>query len=65
MLASLILVGGSLGDRLGRKKMYAGGILLFTAASIFCGVPPPSVFSSPEGSRRGSGARSWSPGASR
>jgi EmrB/QacA subfamily drug resistance transporter len=40
MLASLILVGGSLGDRLGRKKVYAGGILLFTTASIFCGASP-------------------------
>jgi EmrB/QacA subfamily drug resistance transporter len=40
MLASLILVGGSLGDKLGRKKVYAAGILLFTAASIFCGSSP-------------------------
>jgi EmrB/QacA subfamily drug resistance transporter len=39
-LASLILVGGSLGDRFGRRKVYAAGILLFTAASIFCGASP-------------------------
>ena len=40
LLASLILVGGSLGDRLGRKKVFAGGIILFTVSSIFCGVSP-------------------------
>src|SRR5215831_13169449 len=37
-LASLILVGGSLGDRYGRRRMFATGIVLFTAASAFCGL---------------------------
>jgi EmrB/QacA subfamily drug resistance transporter len=37
-LASLILVGGSLGDRLGRKRMFVIGIVLFTAASVCCGL---------------------------
>src|SRR5690349_19265001 len=32
-LASLILVGGSLGDSLGRKRIFALGIVLFTVAS--------------------------------
>jgi len=40
MLASLILVGGSLGDRFGRKKVFTGGILLFTLSSVFCGLSP-------------------------
>jgi EmrB/QacA subfamily drug resistance transporter len=39
-LASLILVGGSLGDRLGRRRVYAAGIIIFTGASIACGVSP-------------------------
>lgn len=39
-LASLILVGGSLGDRLGRRRVYAAGIVIFTAASVFCGIAP-------------------------
>jgi EmrB/QacA subfamily drug resistance transporter len=40
MLASLILVGGSLGDHYGRKRIYLIGIALFTAASIACGFAP-------------------------
>ena len=39
-LASLILVGGSLGDRLGRRRIFAAGIILFTIASIWCGIAP-------------------------
>lgn len=39
-LAALILVGGSLGDRLGRKRIYAIGIGLFTVASVACGLAP-------------------------
>jgi EmrB/QacA subfamily drug resistance transporter len=37
-LASLILVGGSLGDRYGRRRIFATGIALFTVASAFCGL---------------------------
>jgi EmrB/QacA subfamily drug resistance transporter len=39
-LASLILVGGSLGDHFGRRRIFAIGILLFTVASILCGLAP-------------------------
>jgi EmrB/QacA subfamily drug resistance transporter len=39
-LASLILVGGSIGDRLGRKRVFVVGVSLFTAASIVCGFAP-------------------------
>jgi EmrB/QacA subfamily drug resistance transporter len=37
MLAALMLVGGSLGDRFGRKKLFALGIVVFALASIACG----------------------------
>src|SRR5580698_9206886 len=38
MLASLILIGGSLGDRLGRKKVFMTGILIFIGGSAACGL---------------------------
>ena len=38
MLASLILIGGSLGDMLGRKKIFMTGIVLFTLSSASCGM---------------------------
>jgi EmrB/QacA subfamily drug resistance transporter len=40
MLASLILVGGSLGDKLGRKKIFMLGILVFIIGSAACGFAP-------------------------
>jgi len=39
-LAALILVGGSLGDRLGRRLVYAVGIGVFALASVWCGLAP-------------------------
>jgi EmrB/QacA subfamily drug resistance transporter len=38
MLSALILVGGSLGDRLGRKRVFSAGLLLFALASAWCGM---------------------------
>ena len=39
-LASLILLGGSLGDRYGRKRVYAIGVGWFAGASLLCGIAP-------------------------
>lgn len=39
-LAALLLLGGSLGDHFGRKRIYAIGIVLFTLASMWCGLAP-------------------------
>jgi EmrB/QacA subfamily drug resistance transporter len=39
-LASLILLGGSLGDRYGRRRIFTVGALLFTAASLVCAIAP-------------------------
>lgn len=35
-LGALILVGGSLGDQFGRKRMFLIGVVFFTAASVLC-----------------------------
>ena len=40
LLAALLLLGGSLGDRYGRKKIYAIGIVVFALASVWCGLAP-------------------------
>jgi EmrB/QacA subfamily drug resistance transporter len=40
MLASLILLGGSLGDRLGRRRMFLTGVVWFALASALCGLAP-------------------------
>jgi EmrB/QacA subfamily drug resistance transporter len=40
LLASLLLVGGSLGDLYGRRKIFVWGVLLFALASAGCGVAP-------------------------
>lgn len=38
MLSALILVGGSLGDLFGRKKIFSIGVLIFGIASVICGL---------------------------
>lgn len=38
MLSALILVGGSLGDRFGRRRVFAIGVLAFATASVLCGL---------------------------
>lgn len=37
-LSSLLLLGGSLGDRYGRRRIFAAGVMLFGAASVLCGL---------------------------
>jgi EmrB/QacA subfamily drug resistance transporter len=39
-LAALLLIGGSLGDRYGRRKIFAAGVVLFSLASAWCGLAP-------------------------
>ncbi len=41
-LASLILVGGSLADRFGRRRIYLLGVAWFTVASVLCALAPSS-----------------------
>lgn len=39
-LAALILVGGSMGDLMGRRRVFLMGVALFAIASVFCGLAP-------------------------
>ena len=39
-LASLILVGGALGDRYGRRRVFVIGTAWFAVASLGCGIAP-------------------------
>jgi EmrB/QacA subfamily drug resistance transporter len=39
-LAALILLGGSLGDRFGRRRVFVVGVIWFGTASLLCGIAP-------------------------
>jgi EmrB/QacA subfamily drug resistance transporter len=39
-LAGLLLVGGALGDRYGRRRVFVVGVLWFALASLLCGLAP-------------------------
>src|SRR5438477_10085293 len=40
LLSALLLVGGSLGDRYGRRHVFVIGVIIFGAASAWCGLAP-------------------------
>ncbi|NUT33393.1 MAG: MFS transporter [Hamadaea sp.] len=40
MLASFVLLGGALGDRFGRRRIFLIGVVWFTLASVLCGLAP-------------------------
>src|SRR5437764_12244787 len=39
-LAGLLLVGGALGDRYGRRRIFIVGVVGFAATSLLCGIAP-------------------------
>ncbi|OKK24360.1 MFS transporter [Streptomyces sp. CB02488] len=42
-LAGLILLGGALGDRYGRRRVFVIGVVWFALASLLCGIAPNAV----------------------
>jgi EmrB/QacA subfamily drug resistance transporter len=43
-MVSLLLVGGSLGDQFGRRRMFVAGLLGFGATSVLCAIAPSDEF---------------------
>ena len=43
-LAALILLGGALGDRFGRRRIFLVGVVWFAVASLLCGLAPSAEF---------------------
>jgi EmrB/QacA subfamily drug resistance transporter len=42
--AALLITGGKLGDLYGRKRMFIAGLVVFTLASLACGLAPSAGF---------------------
>ncbi|MFD3499851.1 MFS transporter [Streptomyces sp. NPDC058676] len=62
-LAGLILLGGALGDRFGRRKIFVIGVLWFAAASLLCGIAPNAEFLIAARALQGVGGALLTPGS--
>jgi EmrB/QacA subfamily drug resistance transporter len=62
-LAAFLLIGGSLGDRFGRRKVYLVGIVWFALASAACGLAPTALFLIITRLLQGAGAALLTPGS--
>ena len=62
-LAGLLLLGGSLGDRYGRRRMFVIGIVWFAVASLICAIAPTSPALIVARALQGIGAALLTPGS--
>jgi len=62
-LCALILVGGALGDRFGRRSVFVIGVALFAAASLACALAPAIGFLIAARCVQGAGAAFATPGS--
>lgn len=62
-LSGLLLLGGSLGDRLGRRRIFLVGVVWFTIASVLCGAAPTASLLVAMRALQGVGAALLTPGS--
>jgi EmrB/QacA subfamily drug resistance transporter len=62
-LSGLLLLGGSLGDRMGRRRIFIVGVVWFTAASVGCALAPTSGVLIGMRALQGAGAALLTPGS--
>uniref|UniRef100_UPI003A8E5D40 MFS transporter n=1 Tax=Devosia sp. TaxID=1871048 RepID=UPI003A8E5D40 len=56
LLASLLLIGGAVGDRFGLRRIFGLGIAVFVGASMLCALAPTPVFLIAARALQGAGA---------
>jgi EmrB/QacA subfamily drug resistance transporter len=62
-LAAFVLIGGALGDRLGRRRTFLVGVVWFTLASVLCGFAPNIGFLIAARALQGFGSALLTPGS--
>jgi MFS family permease len=62
-LAALILLGGALGDRFGRRRVFIVGVVWFAAASLFCALAPTATLLALARALQGIGGALLTPGS--
>ncbi len=62
-LTGLLLLGGSLGDRYGRRRMFVIGLVAFTVASVLCAFAPTAALLTLARALQGAGGALLVPGS--